>query len=81
MRSRHVILCFQLLLKVVHDKLVDLKMATTEEDLQGVYAKACGYTARLAMVLDIIWSKLCPSLMQGQPPSLGGQQRMLVQPS
>ena len=26
-----------------HDKLVDLKAATTNEDLQGVYAKSRGY--------------------------------------
>ena len=37
-----------------HDKLVDLKMGTQDEDLQGIYAKARGYTARLAMVLDVL---------------------------
>ena len=33
-----------------HDKLVDLKAATTNEDLQGIYAKSTGYVARLAMI-------------------------------
>ena len=34
-----------------HDKLVDLKAATTNEDLQGVYAKSRGYVARVAMII------------------------------
>ena len=37
-----------------HDKLVDLKAATTNEDLQGVYAKSRGYVARLAMIVHAL---------------------------
>ena len=37
-----------------HDKLVDLKAATTNEDLQGVYAKSRGYVARLAMIIHAL---------------------------
>ena len=37
-----------------HDKLVDMKVATDNEDLQGIYAKSRGYVARLAMVLFVL---------------------------
>ena len=38
-----------------HDKLVDLKAATTDEDLQGVYAKWRRYVvARLAMMIHAL---------------------------
>jgi len=37
-----------------HDKLVDMKVATHNEDLQGMYTKSRGYVARLAMVLFVL---------------------------
>ena len=37
-----------------HDKLVDLKAATTNEDLQGVYAKSRGYVARVSMIIHAL---------------------------
>ena len=37
-----------------HDQLVDKKQATDNENLQGVYAKARGYLARLAMAKDAL---------------------------
>ena len=37
-----------------HDKLVDMKAATTNEDLQGIYAKARGYVARLSMIIHTL---------------------------
>lgn len=37
-----------------HDKLVDMKAATTNEDLQGIYAKARGYVARLSMIIHAL---------------------------
>ena len=40
--------------RTAHDKLVDKKMSTSNEDLQGIYSKARGYIARLAMILDCL---------------------------
>ena len=37
-----------------HDQLVDNKQATDNENLQGVYAKARGHLARLAMAKDAL---------------------------
>ena len=37
-----------------HDQLVDKKQATDNENLQGIYAKARGYLARLAMAKDAL---------------------------
>ena len=39
---------------VAHDKLVDKKRGTENEDVQGIYAKARGYIARLAMILEAL---------------------------
>ncbi len=36
--------------RAAHDHLVDLNVATTDKKLQGIYAKACGYVARVAMI-------------------------------
>ena len=37
-----------------HDRLVDMKSATSNENLQGIYAKARDYVARLAMILHAL---------------------------
>ncbi len=37
-----------------HDRLVDQKIATRNEALQGIYVKARGYLARLAMILHAL---------------------------
>ena len=37
-----------------HDQLLDKKKATNNENLQGVYAKARGHLARLAMSIDTL---------------------------
>ncbi len=40
--------------RAAHDHLVDLKVATTDENLQGIYAKARGYVARVAMIIHCL---------------------------
>ena len=38
--------------RVAHDRLVDLTVETTNsEDMQGIYTKAQGYVARVAMII------------------------------
>ena len=52
-----------------HDQLVDKKKATDNENLQGVYAKARGYLARLAMSIDTLEQALNIVLTENE----GGQ--------
>lgn len=51
----------------VHDRLVDQKVATTTEALQGIYAKARGYVARLAMILTVLEQAVEISISGGEP--------------
>ena len=50
-----------------YDRLVDQKAATINESLQGVYAKARGYLARLAMILSVLEQAVESSTSGGEP--------------
>ena len=50
-----------------HDRLVDQKVATTTEALQGIYAKARGYVTRLAMILTVLEQAVEISISGGEP--------------